>query len=140
MTHPWDGKPRFEMSFVAPESDVDELGHVSNVAIVRYVQDVAKAHSEAVGLDLATYQAMGVVFVVRRHRIEYLRSIMGSQAVTAKTWIEGFSGATSDRVMTLDDAEGQTLVRAETLWVLVSTTSGRPRRVTPDIIAKFSSP
>ena len=135
MTH--HATPTFELTFTAPERDVDELGHVSNVAIVRYVQDVAKAHSEAVGLDLAAYQELGAVFVVRRHRIDYLRSIMGGDVVHAKTWITEFKAATADRVVTMEGPDGNALVRAETLWVLVSTTSGRPRRVSPEIVERF---
>ena len=136
MTH--RATPTFELSFRAPASDVDELGHVSNIAVVRYVQDAAKAHSEAVGLDLPAYQARGVVFVVRRHRIEYLRSIMGGDEIVAKTWIETFRGATADRVTTIEDTRGDALIRAETLWVLVSTESGRPRRVSAEIVSRFS--
>ncbi len=130
--------PTFELTFTAPEADVDALGHVSNVAVVRYVQDAAKAHSEAVGLDLAAYQALGAVFVVRRHRIEYLRSIMGGDVVHARTWITDFSAATSTRMVTLADPDGREWVQAETLWVLVSTGSGRPRRVPAEIVERFS--
>ncbi len=128
----------FELVFRAPEADVDELGHVSNVAVVRYVQDVARAHSEAVGLDLAAYQAAGVVFVVRRHELDYLRPIMGGDEVRATTWIAEYSGATARRVVTLDGASGQPLARAETRWALVSISSGRPRRVTPEIVERFA--
>lgn len=130
--------PTFELSFTAPAADVDALGHVSNVAVVRYVQDAARAHSETVGLDLAAYQALGAVFVVRRHRIDYLRSIMGGDEVHARTWITEFSAASSTRVVTLGDADGREWVRAETLWVLVSTASGRPRRVPPEIVGRFA--
>mgnify|MGYP006200763065 CR=1 FL=1 len=42
-------RPVFEMRFTAAPEHIDELGHVSNVVYVRWIQDVAKAHSRAVG-------------------------------------------------------------------------------------------
>ena len=55
------------------EADVDELGHASNVAYVRWIQEVAKAHSERAGWAHRQYLKLGAVFVVRRHEIDYLR-------------------------------------------------------------------
>lgn len=87
--------PEFHQQIVAPKSDVDELGHVSNIAYVRWIQEVAKAHSAAVGLDHAAYIGLGAVFVVRRHEIEYLAPAYGGDDVRLITWIEKWTAATS---------------------------------------------
>ena len=58
------------------EADIDMLGHASNIAYLRWVQDVAVAHSAAVGLDMEGYSQLGAVFVVRRHEIDYLRPVV----------------------------------------------------------------
>ena len=57
---------------VTPE-DLDELLHVSNIVYIRWIQDVAVAHSASVGLTLEEYRQRGAVFVVRRHEVDYLR-------------------------------------------------------------------
>jgi acyl-CoA thioesterase FadM len=67
---PADEALAFRMTFIASAEDIDELGHVSNIAYVRWLQDAATRHSAAVGLELADYLRLGGVFVVRRrHRI-----------------------------------------------------------------------
>ena len=40
----------FRMDLVVPAEDIDALGHASNIAYVRWIQDVAVAHSESVSL------------------------------------------------------------------------------------------
>src|SRR5688572_12347602 len=62
----------FSHRFVVSAADIDDLGHAGNVRWVQWVQDAASAHSIAVGLGLPEYQAFGLLWVVRRHDIEYL--------------------------------------------------------------------
>ena len=40
---------RFSIPITATAADIDELGHVSNLVYLRWVLDVAMAHSRAVG-------------------------------------------------------------------------------------------
>src|SRR5690242_11781955 len=39
------------LELIVEEADIDELGHASNIAYVRWIQAAAIAHSAAVGLD-----------------------------------------------------------------------------------------
>jgi hypothetical protein len=66
-----DGPIRFELELVAGPGDIDELGHVSNITYVSWLQLAATEHSSAVGWDHAAYRALGSVFVVKRHEIDY---------------------------------------------------------------------
>jgi acyl-CoA thioester hydrolase len=129
----------FRTRFEVLSSDVDELGHVSNVAYVRWVQDVAMAHSRAVGWPMARYRELGAVFVVRRHEIDYLKPVYGGELVELRTWIERWTAATSVRrtqvVRVSDEVE---LARAVTTWALVSTESGWPQRLTPELREAFA--
>src|SRR5262245_23563154 len=89
--------PEFVEELTASPEDVDELGHVSNIAYVRWIQEVAKSHSRAVGWDYPAYTRLGAVFVVRRHQIEYLAPVYVGQRVRMTTWIDGWSAASSER-------------------------------------------
>jgi acyl-CoA thioester hydrolase len=128
---------------VAPVSDVDELGHVSNLAYVRWIQEIAKAHSRAVGWDYAAYLRLGAVFVVRRHEIDYLAPVFAGERVRLVTWVSSFSAATSTRrtrVLRIQpDAAPREVARATTLWALVATEGGRPRRVPKELRAAFAA-
>src|SRR5258708_38104922 len=120
----------FRDEIVAADDDIDELGHVSNVVYVRWIQEIAKAHSTAVGWDYERYRALGAAFVVHKHVVEYRAPSFAGDRLGRITWVESFSAATSERktriVRVTDDRE---LVRASTTWALVSVEGGRPRRI-----------
>jgi acyl-CoA thioester hydrolase len=133
--------PSFTLRFVAPEADVDELGHVSNVAYVRWIQEVAKAHSAAVGLDFAEYRRLGGVFVVRRHEVDYLLSVLGGDAVVLTTHIADMRGASSERRTVITrESDGREVARAVTSWAFIAIEGARPRRIPSEILAAFAKP
>jgi acyl-CoA thioester hydrolase len=128
----------FTHHFVVPTSDIDELGHAGNVAWVRWVQEAATAHSTSIGLDLAAYREINLLFVVRKHEIEYLSPAYRDEKVVALTWIESVRGATALRRTTFSrPSDGVVLARAATTWVLLSTPSGRPTRIPADLGVRF---
>jgi acyl-CoA thioester hydrolase len=116
---------------VAPQ-ELDELQHVSNVVYVRWIQDVAVAHSEAAGLSLAAYKQLGAVFVVRRHEVDYLCPALAGDEVEAETRVVAMSPVTATRKTFIRRVvDGQVLAQAETQWAYVSTSTGRPVRIPP---------
>ena len=130
--------PEFRLEMVAAPEDVDELGHVSNVVYVRWIQDVAKAHSASVGFDHERYRALGAVFVVHKHVVEYRAPAYAGDHLTLVTWIEGWSAATSERhTRVVRLADQRELARAVTTWALVSLESGKPRRIPAEVVDAF---
>jgi acyl-CoA thioester hydrolase len=127
----------FRQQLVVSHGDFDQLGHASNVAYVRWLQDVAQAHSERVGLGYSDYQRLGAVFVVRRHEIDYLRSALAGDSVELETWVQSWSAATSVR-RTRIWRDGAELARAATTWAFVEAASGRPRRIPEPVRAAFA--
>ncbi len=125
----------FSLPLTVVRSEIDELGHASNVAYVRWVQDVAKAHSESVGWDHAAYVKLGGVFVVRKHEIEYLASAKDGDELQLVTWIESWTAVTSERRTRIERA-GQVLARCTTTWAFVSL-EGKPRRIPAEVLAAF---
>jgi len=119
--------------------DLDELQHVSNVVYVRWIQDVAVAHSEAVGLGLDAYKERGAVFVVRRHEVDYLRPALSGDEVEVETRVVAMSLVTATRQTFIRRAaDGQVLVQAQTQWAYVSTSTGRPVRIPPEVSQRFT--
>ncbi len=128
----------FTLRTTARPGDIDELGHVSNIVYLRWVQEVAVAHSAERGLDYAAYRALGGVFVARRHELDYLLPALEGDEVTLVTWLTGWSAVTSVRkTRVLRVRDGKELASAQTLWAYVSTTSGRPQRIPQQVIDAF---
>lgn len=128
---------RFTLPITAGDADIDELGHVSNLVYLRWVLDVAMAHSRSLGWDHAQYRALGSVFVVRRHEIDYLGQVTAGQALEAQTWVESWKLASCIRRTELVRA-GQVVARAATTWAMISFASGRPTKIPDELRAKFS--
>lgn len=118
--------------------EIDLLGHASNVAYVRWIQDAAVAHSEAVGLGIEGYRSAGAVFVVRRHEVDYVRSAMLGDTLVVETWLETWSAATSSRRTRVLRGE-EVLARALTNWAFIDHTTGRPTRIPETIKAAFAA-
>lgn len=138
------------MQIHAQPGDIDDLNHVSNLVYLRWVQDVATAHSRALGFDIEAYRGMGAVFVVRRHEIDYLRSAMLGDRIVLRTWIDTWKAVSSVRMTSIvrvggpGDAPGEEsdieLARARTTWAFVSTDTGRPVRIPEDLRERFLRP
>lgn len=127
---------RHTIAITAQPSDIDELGHVSNLVYVRWVQEVAQAHSTAVGWDGAQYREAGAVFVVRRHEIDYVQPVFAGEELQATTWIQWTKAVSSERRTEIARA-GQVVARAATLWAFVDLATGKPRKIPEAIRSAF---
>lgn len=130
----------FTLDRVVGDDAIDELGHASNIAYLQWIQDVAVAHSEAVGLDYEAYRALGAVFVVRRHEIDYLRPLLRGARMTLRTVIAEVMAAKCVRATEIVDAAGVVCARARTTWGYVDITTGRPTRIADSVRVAFGQP
>jgi acyl-CoA thioester hydrolase len=132
----------FTLAIEVGDDDIDMLGHASNIAYLRWVQDVAVAHSAAVGLDMEGYSQLGAVFVVRRHEIDYLRPVVRGEKLELRTWIDSASAAKCKRATEIVRMGAAELVvaTAMTTWGFVELTSGRPTRIPDKVRVAFSQP
>lgn len=126
----------YRQGLIVPEEAIDGLGHVSNVHYVRWVQDVAQAHSEAAGYGVEEYMSLGLVFVVRRHELDYLRPSFAGEELELVTWVEKWTAATSFRRTQIRRGEHR-IVEGLTTWALVSASTGRPSRIPKEMRAAF---
>ena len=128
---------RFTMPITAVETDIDEVGHVSNIVYLRWVMEVAMEHSTALGWDYPAYKAFGAVFMVRRHEIDYVAQVTLGQTLSAETWVDEWRQASCIRKTELI-RDGKIVVRAATTWALISLGTGRPIRIPDEMRAKFA--
>jgi acyl-CoA thioester hydrolase len=125
----------FEKRITASAADIDELGHVNNAAFVRWIQEMATAHWQAVA---PAEHREAYVWVVTRHEIDYLRAVGPGETVTGRTWVGAAPrGARFDRHVEFVGDDGKPRVRARTTWAIIDKASGRPLRVPAAVAAPF---
>lgn len=126
----------FEQPITVTADDLDELNHVNNVVYLRWVQDIATAHWTAI----APREALeSTAWVARRHEIDYLSAATLGEQLTARTWVGKAEGLTFERLTEIRRADGQVVVKARTLWVPIDRRTARPRRVSDEVRALFST-
>ena len=125
----------FTRAKTATEADIDELGHVNNAVWVKWIQDIAVAHWEAVA---PPEQQAAYGWVVTRHEIDYRGNVGPGETVTGETWVsEPPRGARFDRHVRFTGADGKVKVEAVTTWALLDRATGRLLRVRPELAAPF---
>jgi acyl-CoA thioester hydrolase len=129
--------PIYSHTIQVPEIAIDANAHVNNIEFVRWMQDIAIAHADAVGCTAATLEA-GATWVVRAHQIEYRRPALLEDRIQVRTWIADFRRAFSRRKYDfIRESDGTVLARGETDWAFIDTATGRPRSIPPNIAAMF---
>ena len=123
----------FEHQIVVEIADIDDLKHVNNIVYLRYVQEVAGLHWTSVVDEV---QLKTLVWVARRHEIDYLRQAFLSDILTVRTWVEAFTGVTSLRRCEI--YKGETCItQSKTTWVAIDPITFKPQRIQADLANLF---
>ena len=117
-------------------SDIDEQNHVNNTVYLRWVQDVATAHWQA----LASAEAQEAIgWVVLRHEIDYKTPATLDDEIVLRTWVGKATRLTFERFTEIwRKSDRQLLSQARTLWCPIDMPNGRPMRVSAEVRAQFS--
>ena len=138
MPHPPPPPNAFTLEVRVADADLDEQRHVNNVVYLRWVQEVAVAHWEALS---SPAQRAELAWVALRHEIDYLAPGALGDALVLRTWVGPAEGLAFERLTeVLRPRDGRVLARARTLWCPVDARTGRPRRVGADVRALVSRP
>jgi acyl-CoA thioester hydrolase len=127
----------FEMTVSVLEDDIDEQDHVNNTVYLRWVQDVATAHWQAV----ASPEAQDTIgWVVVRHEIDYKTPAALGDKIVLRTWVGKATRLTFERFTEIRrDTDEQLLSKARTLWCPINAQTARPMRVPAEVRAQFST-
>ena len=117
--------------------DIDEQGHVNNTVYLRWVQDVATAHWQAIA-NPEIQKNIG--WVVLRHEIDYKTPAVLDDKILLRTWVGKATRLTFERFTQITrDSDKQLLSQARTLWCPINAQTGRPARVPAEVRAQFSA-
>ncbi|MBN1657626.1 MAG: acyl-CoA thioesterase [Anaerolineae bacterium] len=125
--------------------ECDAYGHVNHANYIRYMQEAAFDASAAAGYDLARYESMGRLWLIRETEIEYLRPLRYGDVVEVETWVADFRRVRSRRAYlirclapaTCDAIVPQTVASGHSDWVFMDTATGRPASIPEEMMAAF---
>ena len=111
----------YTQKFTVYRTDGDHLGHVKLGALLRYAQQVATAHAEAVGLDDALYRKTHTAYVLAKLALHVTRLPRVDEELTLVTQPERCKRAVNKRITHFYDASGAEAAVMDSRWVLIDT-------------------
>lgn len=115
------------------EEHLDQLDHVNNVVYLQWVQHIAEQHWRQMSPDNIQKE---FIWVVLSHHIEYKKPAKQGDVLTLDTFVEGFEGVKSIRLVNIY-RDKVLLVTARTEWCMLEAATMRPKRVTEEISKPF---
>jgi len=126
----------FETQIIVTKDDLDELNHVNNVRYVSWVNDVAKLHWEK---NSKVDMRSKYYWVLLSHFIEYKSSAFLNDLINIKTYVTKSKGVTSSRTVEMYNSNThKLLVKSETNWCLMDSSTNRPTRINEEIVKLFN--
>lgn len=127
----WQRPGAFVIDIDVQSADIDGLGHVNNTVYVGWLERCAWGHSQSLGLSLDEYRTLDRAMAVLRHEIDYIASAHEGERLQMGTWIVDTDGRLkmTRQFQLIRPADGLTLLRAQTTFVCIELSSGRPKRM-----------
>ena len=124
---------KFSHSFRVSAEDIDEQGHVNNVAYVKWIQDVAVAHwfSATTETEREKY-----IWMVTRHEVDYKKQAFENERITATTWVGDPTRISWERLTEITRGESL-LVKARSVWCLIDRETLKPTRIAKELLDIF---
>jgi acyl-CoA thioester hydrolase len=127
----WDYPDPFTVETRVTADDIDGLAHTNNTVYVKWCEQVAWAHSVALGLDLDAYRELDRAMAITYSEFQYLQASREGDRVIAGTWIVSWDERLTMwrrfQVIRVDD--GVTLMRGSMRFACIEMSTGRPRRL-----------
>ena len=111
----------YTQKFTVYRHDGDHRGLVKPGALLRYAQQIATVHAEAVGLTDEVYAATHTAFVLAKLALHITRTPKVDEELTAVTQPEACKRAVNKRITRFLDAAGQEVAVVDSRWVLIDT-------------------
>lgn len=128
----------FDLKITVQPEHIDVLGHVNNVVYVQWMQDVASAHIEALGVGLEQYLEMKHAMVAVEHHVQYRKAAMLDDDVILRTWLYDINALYSFRQYAFFKASDNSLLfTGNTKWACIEIATGRPKRMSPTFIQAY---
>jgi acyl-CoA thioester hydrolase len=137
----WDHPEPFTIQTKVNPEDIDGLSHTNNTVYVKWCEQVAWAHSVALGLDLDAYHTLDRAMAITHAEYSYLRASHKDQEILLATWIVEWDKKLSMKrhfqIVRVED--GVTLLRGCVKFVCIELSTGRPRRMPQEFVQKYGA-
>ena len=127
----------FQMKRPVTYSDVGPDYKVDMAQVINYFQDCSCFHSDSLGVGLENMDGFGKIWIMNSWQIIVDRYPKYGEQITVGTWPYDFKGPMGLRNFVIDDASGQRIARANSVWAIMDAATGRPARVDEELLDTY---
>jgi acyl-CoA thioester hydrolase len=136
----WDFPEPFTLRLGVVAEEIDAYQHVNNAEYLRWLDRCAWAHSTALGISIDDCKRMDRGMAVRQSQLEYLAPAFLGDTIIVATWIAHTDQRlrVTRRFQVIAERTAKTLLRASIEYVCLILSSGRPARMPPDFVQRYT--
>jgi acyl-ACP thioesterase len=102
--------------------------------VINYFQDCSTFQSEELGRGLQYLHENNRVWLLSSWQLQLLQPIRLGERISVSTWPYNFKGFYGYRNFIMKDEKDTVLAAANSIWVYIDTTTGRPTRIPEDCL------
>lgn len=119
-------------------SETDETGYLGVPRIIDYFQDCSNFQSDELGIGREYLEKKHLAWVLSFWQIVIHRRPAMGEPIAAGTFPYEFKGCMGMRNFLLEDAAGERIVSANSVWTLLDMQAGRPVKAGEDISGQYT--
>ncbi|MFL0798130.1 MAG: acyl-CoA thioesterase [Cellvibrionaceae bacterium] len=127
----WQYPNPFTLTVSPKSADIDGLNHTNNGVYARWCEQVAWAHSNALGITVDDYQAQGKAMAIRHAEYDYLAASYENDELVIGTWLTNFDQKYKfeRRFQIVRPSDGVTILKGKWLLLCIDLHSGKASRM-----------
>ena len=118
-------------------SRTDKKGNVPLFEIMNYLQDCTTFHSEEIVVGVEYMKSIRKAWVLISYKIKIIRPIAMGEKIRVGTAPTEFGKLFASRKILIQTIEGEDLVKADTIWVVMDLDSRKPEKITREICSGY---
>ncbi len=112
-------------------------GHAGLASVLDYLQDTCTFQAEELSVGVSYLQERHLVWLLSSWQVDIARYPVFGETIRISTWPYDFYGFYGFRNFCIRGAQGEILVRANSVWVFMDLRKGRPSKLPPEITAAY---
>lgn len=127
----------YELKSKVRYSEANSKSELTFHSLLNYLQDSSTLHSEELGESGAQLLEKNMAWVLSFWQICIDEMPRLSEEIRVKTWPYQTKGLFGLRNFCMENAKGDMIVKANSIWVLIDPRTGRPLRITDEVSSHY---
>lgn len=122
-------QPVWTEEFSVRHTEVSREAFLRADVFFDYMQEAAANHAKHIGVGLEALNAIGLMWVLSRLKLQVIRTPLLGETVRVTTWPSGVERLFATREFLLATGNGDPIARASSCWILLDQRRMHPRKV-----------